>query len=46
MAHPDTGTLVPACVQHSMLDPQENIELRRLLPITPTRGTRPNHPNS
>jgi len=45
MAHPDTGTLVPACVQHSMLDPQENIELRRLLPITPTRNTRPASPS-
>ncbi len=33
MAHPETGELVPACVQHSVLDPTENIALRRLLPI-------------
>jgi hypothetical protein len=37
MAHPDDGSLVPACVQHSVLDPAENAELRRLLPITPVR---------
>jgi hypothetical protein len=35
MAHPETGELVPACVQHSVLDPGENIALRRLLPLTP-----------
>lgn len=35
MAHPETGELVPACVQHSVLDPSENVALRRLLPITP-----------
>ncbi len=34
MAHPETGQLVPACVQHSVLDPSENVELRRLLPLT------------
>lgn len=34
MAHPETGELVPACVQHSVLDPDENQELRRLLPLT------------
>ena len=34
MAHPETGELVPACVQHSVLDPEENVELRKLLPIT------------
>jgi len=34
MAHPETGELVPACVQHSVLDPMENQELRRLLPLT------------
>ncbi len=37
MAHPEQGRTVPACVQHSVLDPVENIALRRLLPITPTR---------
>lgn len=34
MAHPETGELVPACVQHSVLDPQENAGLRKLLPLT------------
>ncbi len=38
MAHPDTGRLIPACVQHSVLDPGENEELRRLLPLTVLRG--------
>jgi hypothetical protein len=36
MAHPETGTLVPACVQHAVLDPAENAQLRVLLPL-PTR---------
>ncbi len=34
MAHPETGELVPACAQHSVLDVVENVELRRLLPLT------------
>ena len=34
MAHPETGQLVPACVQHSVLDQDENEQLRRLLPLT------------
>ena len=34
MAHPETGKLVPACVQHSVLDQDENEHLRRLLPLT------------
>lgn len=33
MAHPDSDMLVPACAQHSVLDPVENVELRRLLPV-------------
>lgn len=33
MSHPETGQLVPACTQHSVLDPGENTELRRLLPL-------------
>jgi hypothetical protein len=33
MAHPDDGRLVPACVQHSVLDPQENAHLAQRLPI-------------
>lgn len=38
MAHPETGELVPACVQHSVLDPGENKALRNLLPLTPLRA--------
>lgn len=37
MAHPEDGTLVPACVQHSLLDPVENAQLRRLLPLNSVR---------
>jgi hypothetical protein len=33
MAHPDEDRLVPACVQHAVLDPQENLALRELLPL-------------
>lgn len=33
MAHPETGRIVPACVQHSALDPEENRRLRQVLPI-------------
>ena len=33
MAHPETGELIPACVQHSVLDPAENKTLRNLLPV-------------
>ncbi len=40
MAHPDTGEIVPACVQHSVLDPAENAALRRLLPLTPVGRAR------
>jgi hypothetical protein len=35
MAHPDSGVLVPACAQHSVLDPVENAELAVLLPMAP-----------
>ncbi len=38
MAHPETGELVPACVQHGVLDPVQNVELRKLLPIVGSRG--------
>ncbi|MEP6797749.1 MAG: hypothetical protein ABI890_06360 [Lapillicoccus sp.] len=41
MAHPETGKLVPACVQHSVLDPGENATLRTLLPLTPVGQQRP-----
>ena len=33
MAHPDRDRLVPACVQHAVLDTQENLRLMELLPI-------------
>jgi hypothetical protein len=33
MAHPESGELVPACAQHSVLDPQENLRLQELLPL-------------
>jgi hypothetical protein len=33
MAHPEDGTLVPACAQHGVLDPGENAALRTLLPL-------------
>ena len=33
MAHPDDDRLVPACVQHSVLDPAENRQLRHQLPM-------------
>lgn len=32
MAHPESGELVPACVQHGVLDPAENTELAVMLP--------------
>ncbi|CAA9585453.1 MAG: hypothetical protein AVDCRST_MAG88-3866 [uncultured Thermomicrobiales bacterium] len=32
MAHPEDGRTVPACVQHSILDPAENLRLLQLLP--------------
>ncbi|WP_258802342.1 hypothetical protein [Pseudarthrobacter sp. NS4] len=40
MSHPETGQLVPACVQHSVLDPAENAGLRKLLPLSPKVRTR------
>jgi hypothetical protein len=36
MAHPESGTLVPACAQHSVLDPEENRKLALLLPMAAT----------
>jgi hypothetical protein len=33
MAHPESGTLVPACAQHGVLDPEENRQLAVLLPM-------------
>ncbi|PZS36589.1 MAG: radical SAM domain-containing protein [Pseudonocardiales bacterium] len=43
MAHPETGKLVPACVQHSVLDPLENVALRQALPLLPTIRSRAQH---
>jgi len=37
MAHPESDELVPACVQHSVLDADENLTLRTLLPIVEVR---------
>jgi hypothetical protein len=37
MAHPDEDRLVPACVQHAVLDPAENARLARLLPLSQAR---------
>jgi hypothetical protein len=37
MGHPESESLVPACVQHSVLDPAENGELRKLLPLLEVR---------
>lgn len=37
MAHPEDGTLVPACVQHCVLDPEENRRLREMLPMPAAR---------
>ncbi len=45
MAHPETGELVPACVQHGVLDPHENVALRRLLPLAPVTDGRIRHPD-
>jgi hypothetical protein len=33
MAHPESDTLVPACAQHGVLDPDENRELAVVLPM-------------
>jgi hypothetical protein len=40
MAHPESGTLVPACAQHGVLDPDENRTLATLLPMA-RAGARP-----
>lgn len=37
MAHPESGRVVPACVQHSVLDPAENLRLSQELPIVQIR---------
>jgi hypothetical protein len=41
MAHPETGRIVPACVQHSVLDPDENRRLRVELPLVRGRTVSP-----
>ncbi|MGF1599224.1 MAG: radical SAM domain-containing protein [Acidimicrobiales bacterium] len=40
MAHPETGRMVPACVQHAVLDPGENAQLVELLPRRPGLASR------
>jgi len=35
MSHPESGELIPACAQHSVLDPLENLRLQELLPLVP-----------
>jgi hypothetical protein len=40
MAHRESGRLVPACVQHSVLDPGENRQLAQLLPLPTVRSAR------
>jgi len=35
MAHPELDLLVPACAQHSVYDPEENLQLQKLLPLAP-----------
>ena len=42
-AHPESGSIVPACVQHAVLDPVENRELRQLLPLPRRREVSPSH---
>ncbi len=37
MAHPESDEVVPACVQHSVLDPVENTALAQLLPLPHVR---------
>jgi hypothetical protein len=44
MAHPETGELVPACVQHSVLDPEENRVLAQLLPLPRRRNVEAGNP--
>lgn len=42
MAQPDTGRIVPACVQHSIYDPVENKELTEKLPLNqPSQAATP-----
>ncbi len=38
MGHPDKDSLVPACVQHSVYDPEVNRELAQLLPLPRRKG--------
>jgi hypothetical protein len=42
MAHPEADELVPACAQHGILDPLENLRLQEILPLAgPGRGGPP-----
>jgi hypothetical protein len=40
MAHPERDEVVPACVQHSVLDDAENAVLARRLPLHPAPRSR------
>ena len=48
MAHPESGRLVPACVQHCLLDPEENARLAVELPLprVRTRAAAPGGPGA
>lgn len=46
MAHPDRDELVPACVQHGVLDPDENTALAVALPRRRRSATSPDAPES
>jgi hypothetical protein len=46
MAHPDSDEIVPACVQHAILDPAENAHLARLLPLRSRVGRAHGAPSS
>jgi hypothetical protein len=46
MAHPEDGSLVPACVQHCLLDPAENRDLRTLLPLPEVPRRRAGQPGA
>ncbi len=43
MAHPESGMLVPACAQHAVLDPEQNLRLAELLPLTLAARERDSH---
>jgi hypothetical protein len=46
MPHPETGTMVPACVQHAVHDPLENAQLVTVLPRIRSRVAAASTPSS